>query len=114
MVCFLEKQVKVSHPLLDISDVRSSTLRASNARKSVPRNNKGSSFATSISTSDHAVSKPTVHRRTMQPITSQELSSESCLYCQESHSLFKCTRLSKLSQQEKIDFLRGKECVLVA
>lgn len=111
MVCFLEKQVKVlSHPLFgDISDVRSNTLRASNASKSVPRNNvKGSSFATSISASDHAVSKSTVHRSTRQPITSKESSSESCLYCQESHSLLKCTRLIKLSQREKIEFLRGK------
>ncbi|KAK0146738.1 hypothetical protein N1851_013945 [Merluccius polli] len=112
IVCFLENQVKVlSHPLFgDISDARPNTLKAVNTIKSLPRSNsKGSSFAATIAATNHTVTtEPTAYQIPKQPMAAKELSSESCLYCQELHPLFKCSRLSKVSQREKIEFLRGK------
>ena len=113
MVNFLENQVKIlSHPLFGyISDPRPSTLtKPVNRSKSLTRSNiKGSSFATTITATNHtAPPKPTVYEMQRQPITSKELTSEACLYCEESHLLSKCSKLKQISQREKIEFLRGK------
>lgn len=113
MVNFLENQVKIlSHPLFgDISDVRPSPImKAVNPSKPLPRSNiKGSSFATTVTSASHAVTlKSTGHKMQKLPVVSKEMSSESCLYCEESHPLFRCSKLNKIPQREKIEFLRGK------
>lgn len=97
MVNFLEKQV-LSHTLFgNISDARPNTLiKAINRSKPLPRgNNKGSSLATTIAATNHTVtSKLTVHKTPKSPVTSKELSSESCLHCKESHLLLRCSKLN--------------------
>lgn len=113
IVNFLENQVKIlSHPLFgDISDVRPSPImKAVNPSKPLPRSNiKGSSFATTVTSASHAVTlKSTGHKMQKLPVVSKEMSSESCLYCEESHPLFRCSKLNKIPQREKIEFLRGK------
>lgn len=110
MVNFLEHQVKIlSHPLFgDIADPQSSLAIKGGQRNRDPSkgNLTGSSFVTSIATTYCATASPPTVRR--QPITTENLPSEACPYCEHAHSLLKCTELNRISQKEKVEFLKGK------
>ena len=106
MVSFLESQVKVlSHPLFgDISDTRAS---ASLQSRPSPRSHvRESSFATTIAATNHT--ELTRQDTANQSVASKDLSSELCLYCGELHLLLRCSELNKISQKEKIEFLKTK------
>nr|XP_054607751.1 uncharacterized protein LOC129167238 [Nothobranchius furzeri] len=113
MVTFLEHQVKIlSHPLfVDISETRPSL-----AAKEVPRNKgsiktniKGSTFVTAIAPSDCAISSPSVlPKPQVQPVATRSPAPEACPYCDQSHSLMKCPKLTRIPQKDKIEFLKGK------
>ena len=103
MVSFLENQVKMlSHPLFgDISEARPNTSSQPASRSRPPPRShiSESSFVTNTSATNHTVTSE---------LTTPSTSKESCLYCGEVHPLSRCSELSKISQMEKIGFLKAK------
>ncbi|KAI2661518.1 Gag polyprotein [Labeo rohita] len=112
MVNFLETQVKIlSHPLFgDITDTQLTTSKTINKNKPPTRNAiKGSSFATNTSaTIPNEALKATICKTSKQVDAYKESGLDFCLYCKRSHLLVQCPELIKVSQREKIEFLRGK------
>lgn len=107
LVNFLERQVKIlSHPLFgDISE--SPATRSAYKNKVQSKGSfKGSSFATSITSTDAAATSS--HTFAQEQLTSSSRSSEICICCKQPHSMLKCPKLTGMSHVEKIEFLKVK------